>query len=187
VVRLYHADLKESTGLKFTVRRSVPRVSYGEWFLIDDGELLIAERLDAWRLPLALQAQSKRDPALAARLATEKLAGSPAPELSGNTWLNTAKPASWNDLHGKPVLLVLFDLKQPSFVPLAAPLLAFQEMYRSQGLAIVGVHADGPREDIEKRLAAEKHKKGFAGCGLVDSQRESPPGKRGIRSEQKLA
>lgn len=107
-------------------------------------------------LKLVAAERQKRDAASAVRVAMQKLAGSPAPDLSGSVWLNADKPTTWKSLRGKSVLLVLFDLKQASFVPLVAPLLAYREMYGKQGLAIVGVHANGPREEIEKRLADEK-------------------------------
>ncbi|MGH7134854.1 MAG: TlpA family protein disulfide reductase, partial [Pirellulales bacterium] len=134
----------------------IPTVTCGEWFVLDDGDLLVAEKLDAWALPNALKAQARRDRALAERLAVEKLAGSPAPKLSGDVLLNTDKPPTWATLRGKPVLLVLLDFMQPSFVPLVPPLLAFHEMYGKQGLVIIGVHAKGSREEIEKRLTEEK-------------------------------
>ena len=96
------------------------------------------------------------NPELAARRAMLKLAGSPAPELTGDVWLNTAKPATWKEFRGKPALLVLFDLKQPSFLPLIGPLLAFQEMYGKDGFKVIGIHAQAAREEIEKLLAEEK-------------------------------
>ncbi|HEV3339068.1 MAG TPA: TlpA disulfide reductase family protein [Pirellulales bacterium] len=184
LVRLTHTDLRGAGSLGFT-GGEISRVTSGEWFVLDDGDLLVAEKLDAWRLPGALQAQAQRDPALAARLATEKLGGSPAPELSGQTWLNADRGPTWQELRGKPVLLVLFDLKQPPFVPLVPPLLAFAQMYGKQGLAIVGVHANGPRDEIEKRLAeqqiafpvliddgktTERYGIGYSACLLIDRE-----------------
>jgi hypothetical protein len=102
------------------------------------------------------QQQLARKSALAARIALEKLAGSPAPELSGTVWLNTDKPPNWQELRGKPVLLVVFSLKQPSFLPLVPPLLAFHETYGPQGLQFIGFHARDPRDEVEKRLTEER-------------------------------
>lgn len=92
---------------------------------------------------------------MAGRLATKKLGGSPAPQLSGENWLNADRPPTLDALRGKPLLLMLFDLKQPSFLPPVPPLLGFEETYGDQGLVIIGVHTKGPREEIEKRLGEE--------------------------------
>jgi hypothetical protein len=86
------------------------------------------------------------------------LKSSPAPELSGEAWLNAEQPPQWKDLRGKPVLLVLFDLRQPSFVPLVPPLLGYQDLYGKQGLVVIGVHQSCPRGEVEKRLAEQKIK-----------------------------
>ncbi|HVX15259.1 MAG TPA: hypothetical protein VHC22_28985 [Pirellulales bacterium] len=103
----------------------------------------------------AQQRQIARDSALAAAQAMQKLVGSPAPELAGNVWLNTDQPPTWNILRGKPVLLVSFDFKQPSFLPLIPPLLAFQKTYGAKGLEFLGVHAKGDRDEVARRLTTE--------------------------------
>ncbi|HET6879317.1 MAG TPA: redoxin domain-containing protein, partial [Pirellulales bacterium] len=183
LVRLTHVDLHGGVG--FSGSAELPRATCGEWFVLDDGDLLYAQKLDAWRLPYALEAQAQRDPALAARLAMKKLGGLPVPEPSGESWLNAEKPPRWQDLRGKPVLLVLFDLKQASFLPLVPPLLGFEETYSKQGLAVIGVHANHPRDEVEKKLAderitfpvliddgktAERYGIGFSACLLIDRE-----------------
>jgi hypothetical protein len=183
LVRMTHIDLREAGAPLRTSGGDMASVTLGEWFVLDDGDLLVARKVDAWHLSNALMARAQRDPAFGSKLATEKLAGSPAPDLSGETWLHTERPPTWESLRGKPTLLVLFDLKQPSFVPLVAPLLAFQEMYGKQGLAIVGVHAKGPPDEVEKRLAEqgitfpvliddgktmERYLAGYSACVLID-------------------
>jgi hypothetical protein len=111
------------------------------------------------------------------------LIGSPAPDLSGDVWLNADEPPSWKSLRGKPVLLVLFDLRQPSFFALVPPLLSFRETYGEQGLEIIGVYAKAPRDEITKHLAdegitfpvlidegktAEHYVVGYSACVLID-------------------
>ena len=156
IVRLAHMDLREAGApLKFT-GGDMANVTIGDWFVLDDGDLLVAKKLDAWQLPNALLVRARRDPVLAVRLAMEKLAGSPPPELSGETWLNVEKPPAWDAFRGKPVMLVLFDHKQRLFLPLVAPLLDFEKTYREQGLTIIGIHAHAPRDEIQKRLADER-------------------------------
>ncbi|HVX15263.1 MAG TPA: hypothetical protein VHC22_29005 [Pirellulales bacterium] len=182
LVRLLHVDLREGGPLR-TSGNETANVTVGQWFVIDDGDLLVAKRLAGWRLPNELLARARREPAFGAKLATEKLGGSPAPELSGETWFHTEPPPTWQSLRGKPVLLVLFDLRQPSFAPLVPPLLALQEMYGKQGLVIVGVHANAPRDEVEKRLTEqdimfpvliddgktiERYIVGYSACVLID-------------------
>lgn len=89
------------------------------------------------------------------KAAMPRLIGSPAPDLSGDVWLNTDEPPTWKSLRGKPVLLVLFDLRQRSFLALVPPLLGFRETYGKQGLAVIGVYAKAPRDEIAKHLAEE--------------------------------
>ncbi|MGH8165547.1 MAG: redoxin domain-containing protein, partial [Rhodanobacteraceae bacterium] len=185
LVRVAHQDLHEASGMKFSGAPGLARFTYGPRFVIDDGDLLVAEKLDAWQLPFELKRLAQRDPALAARLAMQKLAGSPPPELSGETWLNVDEPPTWKSLRGKPALLVLFDLKQPSFAPLVPPLLAFEETYGKQGLAVIGVYAKRPRGEVEKLLTderinfpvliddgktAERYGLGYSACVLIDRE-----------------
>jgi hypothetical protein len=184
-VRICHIDLGVPAFGGGGGGGGVLRDFYGKWFVEDDGELLVANRLEARDLADELESAAKDDPALAGRLAAKKLVGSPAPELSGEVWLNADEPPTWKSLRGKPVLLVLFDLKQASFLPLVPPLLAFQEMYDKQGLAVLGVHAKGPSDDVKKRLAdesitfpvliddgktAKQYGTGFSACVLIDRE-----------------
>lgn len=155
LVRACHIDIRVPAFGGGGGGGGVLRKFYGKWFMEDDGELLVANRLEAWALPQELALRAKDDPALAARLATKKLAGAPAPELSGETWLNADRPPTLKSLRGKPVMLVLFDLQQRTFIPLVPPLLLFDEMYRKQGLAVLGVCPKRPRNQVAEDLADE--------------------------------
>lgn len=110
---------------------------------------------------------------------------SAAPDLSGDVWLNADEPPTWKSLRGKPVLLVFFDLRQPSFLPLVPPLLGFRETYGKQGLVVIGVFAKAPRDEIAKYLAeegitfpvliddgktAERFVVGYSACVLIDRE-----------------
>lgn len=153
LLRLAHEDLEESGGVKGTFRPGVRRLTFGEWFVVDDGELLVAERLETHNLQNEINRRAQIQRIVAAAEARRKLPGSPPPELTGETWLNADEPPTWESLKGNVVLLVLFDLQQPKFAPLVAPLLGFEETYGKQGLRVIGVYAKGPRDEIEKRLA----------------------------------
>ena len=89
------------------------------------------------------------------KTAVPRLIGSPAPELTGDAWLNADEPPTWKSLRGKPVLLVFFDLRQRSFLALVPPLLVFRETYGKQELAVIGIYAKTPRDEIAKHLAEE--------------------------------
>jgi hypothetical protein len=184
IVRLFHTDLevREHGG---GAGGGFGKKYYGEWFVEDDGELLVSSRQQAWLLADEFNRRAKDDPALAARLAMKKLGGGPAPELSGDVWLNTDKQPTLKSLRGKPVLLVLFDLRQRAFMSLVPPLLAFHETYGKQGLAIVGVFANATRQDVAEELAddgikfpvviddgktAERYGVGYSACVLIDRQ-----------------
>jgi hypothetical protein len=184
LVRRNHTDLRQPTGLEF-VGMGAPRVTYGKSFAIDDGELLVAEKLEAWKLEDEVSFQAKSNPALAVRLATRKLAGAPAPELSGEDWLNVDRPPALEALRGMPVMLVLFDLRQRSFIPLVPPLLSFEATYGKQGLAVIGVYAKAPRHEVAEHLTdegikfpvliddgktAERYVIGYSGCVLIDRE-----------------
>lgn len=119
------------------------------------------------------------------KAALPTLIGSPAPDLSGEVWLNADEPPTWKSLRGKPVLLVLFDLRQRSFLALLPPLVGFQETYGKQGLAVIGVYAKAPRDEIAKHLAeqgvtfpvliddgktAERYVIGYSACVLIDRE-----------------
>jgi len=88
--------------------------------------------------------------------AASTLTGLPAPELSGKVWLSAKGPLKWKDLRGKPVLLILFDLRQPSFVPLVPAILTYEDSYGKDGLTVIGVHQNCPRDEVAKRLADER-------------------------------
>lgn len=103
----------------------------GELTLLDDGDLLVGQRLEHW---VAVKVIARRE-------LRKKLPGSPAPKLSG-TWLNTGgEKLNWDDLKGNAVLLVFFNLSfQPSFTERLREMKALDEFY-DKGLVIVGVHS----------------------------------------------
>jgi hypothetical protein len=185
LLRLAHDDLQEPGGIKVTARPGVRRLTHGEWFVVDDGELLVAERLETHNLQNEINRRANGQRIVAAAQARLKLPGSPPPELSGETWLNADKPPNWESLKGNVVLLVLFDLQQATFAPLVAPLLGFEATYGKQGLKVIGVYANGPRDEIEQRLAeariqfpvliddgktAERYGLGYSGSVLIDRE-----------------
>lgn len=51
LLRLTHQDVQEPGGIKFNYRPGVRRLTCGNWFVVDDGALLVAERLESHQLP----------------------------------------------------------------------------------------------------------------------------------------
>lgn len=141
LVRLNHRDLIENGPLcGVEVSDHVNRGMSGELTLLDDGDLLVGQRLENW---VAVKKLARRE-------LRKKLPGSPAPKLTG-TWLNTGgEKLSWDDLKGNAVLLVFFNLSfQPSFTERLPEMKALDEFY-DKGLVIVGVHSRSSAEEGEQ-------------------------------------
>ncbi|HEX5497947.1 MAG TPA: TlpA disulfide reductase family protein, partial [Thermomicrobiales bacterium] len=107
----------------------VVRANAGDKFLVDDGEMLFAERAEDRLVQRKLERRAVR----------AELLGSAAPELSGKTSPGGQR-LGWSELRGKVVLLVFFATWRPTSaeqLPLAEEL---SERYGEQGLAVVGIH-----------------------------------------------
>ncbi|HJT33741.1 MAG TPA: redoxin domain-containing protein [Pirellulales bacterium] len=141
LVRLNHVEMRKG-GTMFSGGRVANRITDGDTNLMDDGELLVGQRLENWVAVITLARIDLR----------KKLPGSPAPKLTG-TWLNTGgEELSWNDLKGNAVLLVFFNLGfQPSFTERLPEMKALDEFY-DKGLVIVGVHSRSSAEEGEQRV-----------------------------------
>ncbi len=151
LVRLNHQDLiTNGTLAGVSIGPAVQRGHSGELTLMDDGDLLVGERLEEWA--------ARR--ALARREIRAKLRGSPAPELAG-TWLNTGgERLTWNDLKGNAVLLVFCRSSSaingvPAFNQHLPPLKQLYEKYYPKGLVILGVYAHTVKE--AERFIEEHH------------------------------
>lgn len=147
LVRLNHRDLIKSGSLcGVSVGPAVTRGESGEMSLLDDGDILIGERLENW---VAMRVFARRE-------LQKKLPGSPAPELTGTTWLNTGgEPLTWKNLKGNTVLLVFFDLDSRingnlTFTERVPALKSLYKDFYENGLVIVGVHTNGQAKDAEQ-------------------------------------
>ena len=150
-MRLEHEQLREGARhTRFTSKRGVStgvvRVEFGEMTLVDDGELLVAER----------RPSSQAKILVARRAIQAQMVGSPAPELSGDVWFNADGPVSLKSLDGKPALLVFLDLRQPSFRGQIPLLKGFYDFHGKKGLVVVGVHQHYEKNQIEKQIADSK-------------------------------
>ena len=147
LVRIDHQQLQAGGfGFRGGPVGSPARVHFGEMRLMDDGDLLVAERREAW------QAKSE----LARRAIRAQMVGSPPPELSGDVWFNANEPVSLKSLDGRPALLVFLDLRQPSFRQQLPLLKGFYDFHSKKGLAVVGVHQQYEKSEVEKQIADSK-------------------------------
>jgi thiol-disulfide isomerase/thioredoxin len=101
----------------------------GEYDIADDGELLIAHRVDE---PMARR-WIGRPPARAKQIGVE------APELSAAKWINTDQSLSLADLRGKVVLLAFFNSGDERSLGALPALDKLSAKYGDKGLVVLGV------------------------------------------------
>src|SRR3989454_12796675 len=66
--------------------------------------------------------------------------GSPAPELTTTSWLNTDHPLRLAELRGRVVLLNFWVFTCGNCTRTVPSLVAYDRQYRSRGLTIIGIH-----------------------------------------------
>jgi thiol-disulfide isomerase/thioredoxin len=144
-LRLNHLELK-GAGYGMQSNPEFVRAFHGETELIDEGDLLFCKRTP--------EAAAKAE--LALRAIKAKLLNSPAPDIDGQTWLNTSTPLPWKDLHGKVVLLDFWGTWcQPCIKKLPHTEELYQK-YKDRGLVVIGVHSNNGAEDVESFLKEHK-------------------------------
>lgn len=114
---------------------TIRRVSAGRAWVLDDGEFLHADRV--------------LEPELDARYRRSRLVGSPAPELSGNRWLNVHEPIRWEMLRGKVVLLDFWAIWCTPCVKKIPDVKVLHEKYKDAGLVVIGIHDSQGSEEAD--------------------------------------
>jgi len=66
--------------------------------------------------------------------------GTPAPELTNTSWLNSDKPLRLGDLRGRVVLLNFWVFTCGNCTRTVPSLVAYDRSYRERGLTIIGIH-----------------------------------------------
>jgi len=66
--------------------------------------------------------------------------GSPAPELTNTSWLNTDHPLRLAELRGRVVLLNFWVFTCGNCTRTVPSLVAYDRLYRERGLTIIGIH-----------------------------------------------
>src|SRR6267154_1296197 len=76
----------------------------------------------------------------ALRSAVPSVGGTPAPELTNTSWLNTHRPLRLSELHGRVVLLNFLVFTCGNCTRTVPSLVAYDRLYRERGLTIIGIH-----------------------------------------------
>lgn len=151
LVRLNHSvGFAENDARQVYTNEGVSHAVSGAKQVIDDGEILVADRLG--------EGAARRE--IEEHLGREKLLGAPAPELSSDEWLNHDGPLAWPDLKGRVVLLD-FWLSTQSRSTDVVHMPRLRELdadYAAWGLTIVGVFRDRTRHErnLERFLREER-------------------------------
>src|SRR5574338_1109611 len=75
-----------------------------------------------------------------ARPTAAPAAGSPAPELTNGSWLNSDHPLRLRELRGRVVLLNFWVFTCYNCTNTVPSLVDFDRRYRGQGLTLIGIH-----------------------------------------------
>ncbi|HSD32185.1 MAG TPA: redoxin domain-containing protein [Gemmatimonadales bacterium] len=90
-------------------------------------------------LGLGLLAAGRSDGS-GARPAAVPAAGSPAPELTNGSWLNSDRPLRLRELRGRVVLLNFWVFTCYNCTNTVPSLVEFDHRYRDRGLTLIGIH-----------------------------------------------
>jgi thiol-disulfide isomerase/thioredoxin len=121
---------------------------HGDRWVLDDGELLVANRTR----PEIYIAEKKRQ---AAREAI--LSGRPLPELDVTSWLNTDEPLTWDSLRGKVVLVDFWGTWCGPCVAKLPETQALHDKYAGRGLMVLGIHSNQGGEECAAFVAEHSY------------------------------
>lgn len=145
LVRLSHNRLlPPAAGRKVTATPApIVQVHHGDFSLLDDGDLLVAQRIQQRDALRGLAKLAIRD----------ELVGAAAPEVSGTTWINTEK-LIWDDLRGKVVLLDFWSLSQPASISELPAVQSLAQKMSEKGLMVLAIHPQPGSQLLDRILPA---------------------------------
>jgi thiol-disulfide isomerase/thioredoxin len=145
---------KSGYGVSTTVGGFM-REFHGDTSLIDDGELLVAERM----LKSTHLAELAREEIL------RNLPGSVPPAIDASSWLNSEAGLTWEQLRGKVVLLDFWGMWCGPCVKKLPQVQELSRKYADKGLVVIGIHSE---QDGEK-CPAFVEKEGITFPVAIDS------------------
>jgi len=113
------------------------REFHGDTSLMDDGELIVAERM----LKATYLAELAREEIL------RNLPGSVPPAIEATSWLNSEAGLTWEKLRGKVVLLDFWGVWCGPCVKKLPQVQELSRKYAERGLVVIGIHSE---QDGEK-------------------------------------
>jgi peroxiredoxin len=115
--------------------------------VLDDGELLVVQRVREVDVERARAARERREKLEAQR---KHLLGAAPPEISASKWLNSPRPVALGDLKGKVVLVYYWGDYSQAISRSLTELETLYGKYRDGGLVIVGIQSPRGAEQLAK-------------------------------------
>ncbi|HVX13752.1 MAG TPA: hypothetical protein VHC22_21400 [Pirellulales bacterium] len=137
LVRLSHRQLDAERGehrqVEATSLARLVQARHGSsYHLTDDGELLVARRVEQWQAAQELKRLSRQ----------KKLVGEPPRPFGEGEWLNSDRPVTWDDYRGRVVLLSVHRARTGEGAPpisIDPRLDHWRTKYAPFGLAVIGI------------------------------------------------